>query len=270
MNYRHAFHAGNFADVAKHLMLTAILLYLRRKEASFVVIDTHAGRGLYDLEGEEARRTGEAESGIALVRDVENGSPLLSAYLHIVRSSGPAAYPGSPLLAAKLLRPQDRLVALEKHPEEAATLASVLRPFPRARAESGDGYASLAALLPPPERRGAILIDPPYEAEDEFAQAAESFGTAFRRFATGIYMIWFPIKSTAAADAFCGEVLAVGVQKALRADIMFAAPSRERLTAAGLLIVNPPYRIAEDAREALAPVLPRLKAEMRFQRLAGD
>ena len=268
MNYRHAFHAGNFADVVKHLAATTVLLHLRRKEAPFVVIDSHAGRGSYDLSGDEARRTGEAESGIVRLRTLTADVPPLATYLELVRRT--SRYPGSPLIAASLLRPQDRLVAIEKHPEDAAALADMLKPFRKARVETADGYERLAALLPPPERRGLILVDPPYEAADEFAQVATALGKAFGRFATGVYVIWFPIKSAAEADAFCGEVLAFGTRSALRLDTALGKPSAERLRAAGLLIINPPYRFEEEMRMALEPVLPLLEAQVRFELLAGS
>jgi 23S rRNA (adenine2030-N6)-methyltransferase len=268
LNYRHAFHAGNFADVVKHLALVAILLHLRKKDAPFAVIDTHAGSGAYDLAGPQAQRTGEAAEGIGRLRDLAPAGPTaLSTYLELARGD---LYPGSPLVAAKLLRPQDRLVAVEKHPDQAAALADVLRPFGRARVEAADGYARLVALLPPPERRGVVLIDPPYEAEHEFTDAARAFASAFRRFATGTYMIWFPVKSPAEASGFCGEVLVSGPSRMLRLDVMRGAPADDRLSAAGLLIINPPWQFAPEMREALAPILPLLGAQARFETLAGD
>jgi 23S rRNA (adenine2030-N6)-methyltransferase len=267
MNYRHAFHAGNFADVVKHLALVSVLLQLRRKESPFVVIDTHAGRGAYDLDGEEARRTGEAATGVAKLTGLRSERPSLAAYLENVREN--RHYPGSPLLAARLLRPQDRLVAIEKQPGEAAVLAEVLRPFPNARAEHGDGYSRLAKLLPPPERRGVVLIDPPYEDAGEFAAVGQAFAAALRRFAIGITLLWFPLKSRAAADALCGEVLATGAGKVLRLDLARAAASEERLTAAGLIVVNPPYGFAVDMRAALDELLPLLGAKARIEWVAG-
>lgn len=268
MNYRHAYHAGNFADVVKHLALVAALTYLRKKDAPFAVIDTHAGRGRYDLAGDEAQRTGEAADGISRLRDISAGPDVLTSYLDLAGRGH--EYPGSPLLAAKLLRPKDRLVAVEKHPEEAAALMEVLRPFRRARLESVDGYQRLPALLPPPERRGLILIDPPYEAEDEFTEAAQAFAAAYKRFATGIYLIWFPIKSVAQANSFCGEVLASGATKVLRLDVERHGVPEGRLSAAGLLIVNPPWQFEETMRDALALVLPRLNAGAKFEGLTGE
>ena len=268
MNYRHAFHAGNFADVAKHLALVAVLLHLRKKPAGFAVIDSHAGRGAYDLGGESARRTKEAEGGIGRLTGLGDGPPALQTYLRLVRGS--AFYPGSPLLAARLLREQDRLVAIEKHPEDAAALGAVLAPFAGASVQTADGYGRLAGLLPPPERRGIVLIDPPYEAQDEFAAVARAFAGAYRRFATGIYLIWFPLKSPADADGLCGEVLAAGATKALRLDVSVRAADQERLSAAGLLVVNPPYGFAPEMRAGLALVMARLEGEAKLRWLAGE
>jgi len=267
MNYRHTFHAGNFADVVKHLALVRILLHLCRKEAPFVVIDSHAGRGVYDLTSNEAQRTGEAETGIARLRAL-SGPEALQTYLSL--AADPRAYPGSPLIAAKLLRPQDRLVAVEKHPEEAAALKKTLAPFRKARVEEDDGYRRLAALLPPPERRGLVLIDPPFEAVDEFEHLAEAAKQGLARFATGIFLIWYPVKSQPAARAFCGEVLAGAAASvsALTIDTAITAPEG-KLDRAGLLLLNPPYGFEADMKEMLALVAPRLpggKATMDWLR----
>jgi len=256
MNYRHGFHAGNFADVVKHLALVRVLLHLRRKESPFAVIDTHAGRGVYDLESSESRRTGEAETGIEKLRGLE-GPEALQTYLSL--AAEPHAYPGSPLIAAKLLRPQDRLVAVEKHPEEAAELKKALGSFRRARVETDDGYRRLSSLLPPPERRGLILIDPPFEAENEFEHVAEAVKQALSRFATGIFLIWYPVKSQAVARAFCGEVLSAvpGSVTALRVDATITA-AEGKLDHAGLLLLNPPYGFDADMKAMLDMVALRL------------
>lgn len=261
MNYRHAYHAGNFADVMKHTALVAVLLHLRKKEAPFAVIDTHAGRGLYDLSGTEAGKTGEASGGIARLGEAPAGNEVLRTYLDIARGFGPGTYPGSPLFAMRLLRPQDRLVAIEKHPEECDALTATLKPFRKARAVCADGYERLAALLPPHERRGAILIDPPFEAADEFAQMAEALGNAIGRFANGIYLLWFPIKTKNDADALSGEVLARGVTKLLRVQLDVGASAEGRLSQTGLLIANPPYGFDLQMREALAALAAPLGRE---------
>ena len=275
MNYRHAYHAGNFADVVKHLALTCVLLHLRKKETPFAFIDSHAGRGRYDLAADEAARTGEAANGIGRLAGLADAEGMLGEYLRL--AGGGETYPGSPLIAAALLRPQDRLVAIEKHPEEAALLKAALIRFRNAHAEQGDGYKRLAALLPPIERRGVVLIDPPFESAAEFHDEARALGEALRRFATGIYLLWFPIKSAGEANAFCGEVLATGVKRALRIDIDIGASgktigTKERLTAAGLIAVNPPYGFAEEMRAALARVVPLLsdKARAEIRVLVGE
>jgi 23S rRNA (adenine2030-N6)-methyltransferase len=282
MNYRHAYHAGNFADVVKHLALVSILLHLRKKDSPFAVIDTHAGRGLYDLSGEAAARTGEAANGIGrLMVPAVMGSALpeaLHRYLAIVEGASARFYPGSPVIATMMLRPQDRLVAIERHAEEAAALKSALAAFKSKglRSECADGYARLAALLPPPERRGLVLIDPPFESPEEFHDEARALAEGLKRFATGIYLLWFPIKSAAEANAFCGEVLAAGPKKALRIDIDVGAAdkaidARERLTGSGLVIVNPPFGFADEMRAALERVAPLLsdKAQFGLRWLAG-
>jgi 23S rRNA (adenine2030-N6)-methyltransferase len=271
MNYRHAFHAGNFADVAKHLAFVGILLHLRRKEQPFAVIDTHAGRGLYDLTSEAARRTGEAAFGIGRLHALQNGDAdlpdALQRYLEVVKATGDERYPGSPLIAARLLRPQDRFVGIEKHADEYRALRSALAPFGdrTVRCECADGYARLSALLPPPERRGAVLIDPPFESDAEFEAAAQALGQALKRFANGIYLVWFPIKSAGEAHAFAGEALAAGANKVLRIDLdiggSVSGGAKERLTAAGLIVVNPPFGFAGEMQAALAIVAPLLSPQ---------
>ena len=271
MNYRHSFHAGNFADVAKHLALVSAISHLKKKDKGFAVIDTHGGRGLYDLSSHEAKRTGEHENGIAKLKD---GEGVVGEYLALARAV-PDRYPGSPLIAVKMLRPQDRLVAIEMHTEEFNELRHALRPYERARVIGGDGYKELLALLPPPERRGLILIDPPYEDDKEFERAAQTLIAVHRRFATGVYMLWFPVKSEAAADAFCGEIANHGIEKLLRIDIAIkpppAKPGRgEPMAAAGLLIVNPPFGLDDDMREAAKAVEPALDAKITIEWLANN
>ena len=267
MNYRHGYHAGNFADVVKHVALVAILLHLRKKDAGFSVVDSHAGRGSYDLAGDQAARTGEAQAGVARLTDLTGALPeALSSYLSLVRES--VAYPGSPLIAAKLLRPQDRLTAIEKHPEEFAALRDVLAPYRNAVAEHADGYARSVKLLPPPSRRGLVLIDPPFESPDEFSALAQAVREATRKFATGIYLIWYPIKSDAEAKAFAGEVLAGGIDKALIIEVKVPAPEG-KLGRAGLLVVNPPYGFDAAMREAGRLLAPLLGGEITIGWWAG-
>jgi 23S rRNA (adenine2030-N6)-methyltransferase len=269
MNYRHGYHAGNFADVVKHVALVAILQHLKKKDTGFAVIDSHAGRGLYDLAAEQALRTGEAQAGIARLRDLAGDMPgALSAYLSLVRECGPTRYPGSPLIAARLLRPQDRLTAIEKHPEEFAALKEVLAPFRNATAEQADGYARGPKLLPPPTRRGLMLIDPPFELPEDFSLLAQTVREAYRKFATGAYLVWYPIKSDAEVQAFLGEVLAGGIAKAMTVAIKIAA-AQGKLGRAGLLVVNPPYGFESQMRAAGRLIAPRLEGELTLSWVAG-
>jgi 23S rRNA (adenine2030-N6)-methyltransferase len=274
MNYRHAYHAGNFADVLKHAALVAILQHLKKKPAAFAVVDTHGGRGLYDLEGVEAKKTAEAESGIRKLLHRTDLPALLEAYVRLVHTFGANRYPGSPLIAARLLRDKDRLVAIEKHPEECAKLKSVLSGDRRVHVICGDGYASLAKLVPPPERRGIVLIDPPYEAAGEFEAATRALAQAYRRFATGIFVFWYPAKESVRIDAAAGELVTAGVKELIRLDLDLGAGSEEGLSATGLLIVNPPYGFAAEmarAGEFLAQLLGEtIRAEYRAEILAGE
>ena len=267
MNYRHGYHAGNFADVVKHIALVAILLHLKKKDTAFSVVDSHGGRGAYDLAGEQAGKTGEAQKGVARLTDLPGDMPeALATYLSLVR--GESLYPGSPLIAARLLRPQDRLTAIEKHPEEFAGLKETLAPFRNASAEQGDGFGRAVKLVPPPSRRGLVLIDPPFESPDEFSALARALHEAYRKFATGIYLAWYPIKSEAEADAFIGEVLAAGVTKALVVDAAIAAPEG-KLGRAGLLAINPPYGFDAAMQASAALIAPRLDAAIITGWVAG-
>jgi 23S rRNA (adenine2030-N6)-methyltransferase len=268
MNYRHAFHAGGFADVIKHIVLVRILIYLQEKQAAFRVIDTHAGAGLYDLTSEEARRGGEWLTGIARImqaRFSETTLPLVKPYLDIVRAFNPnrdlAAYPGSPLIARALLRPQDRLTACEVEPGARKRLIDALRRDTQARVVDLDGWLALPAFVPPKERRGLVLIDPPYEHKDEFERLAEGFAEAYAKWPTGSYLLWYPVKSRRATDTLARLVAeAVGTSKpagkALRLEFSVAPQAADTaLASAGLLIVNPPWTLLGE----LKAILPELE-----------
>jgi 23S rRNA (adenine2030-N6)-methyltransferase len=269
MNYRHGYHAGNFADVVKHVALVAILLHLRKKDSAFSVVDSHAGRGTYDLAGAEAGKTREAEGGIARLADLSGETPEpLSTYLSLVKECGTNSYPGSPLIAARMLRPQDRLTAIEKHPEEFAALKDVLVPYRNAAAEQDEGYARAVKLMSPPSRRGLVLMDPPFESPDEFSALAQAVREAYRKFATGIHLVWYPVKSQADVDAFLGEVLAGGIARAMTIHTRVAAPEG-KLNRAGLLIVNPPYGFEPLMRQPERLLAPRLCGEITSAWVAG-
>jgi 23S rRNA (adenine2030-N6)-methyltransferase len=269
MNYRHAFHAGNFADVIKHIVLVRILLHLQEKAAAFRVIDTHAGAGRYDLTGEEAERSGEWLTGIARIlqaRFSENALPLIKPYLDIVRAFNPQggqlkAYPGSPLIARALLRPQDRLTACEVEDKARKALIDALRRDTQARVVDLDGWTALPAFVPPKERRGLVLIDPPYEQKDEFERLAAGFSEAFAKWPTGIYLLWYPAKSRRATDELARQVAQASGQarppgKCLRVEFSVAPQTADTgLTSAGLLVVNPPWTLAAE----LKTILPELE-----------
>ena len=266
MNYRHAFHAGNFADVVKHIVLVRILTYLHEKPAAFRVIDTHAGVGVYDLTGDEAARGGEWLTGIARLmqaRFSDHVASLVKPYLDIVRAFNPQralqAYPGSPLIARALLRPQDRLVACELEPVARKHLIGALRRDTQANVVDLDGWMALPAFVPPKERRGLVLIDPPFEHKDEFERLAVGFAGAFTKWPTGSYMLWYPAKRRRTADDLAHKVAAVAggdADKCLRLEFSVAPQTPDGpLTSAGLLIVNPPWIL----RSELKAILPELE-----------
>ncbi|MGN6767679.1 MAG: 23S rRNA (adenine(2030)-N(6))-methyltransferase RlmJ [Rhizobiaceae bacterium] len=268
MNYRHIYHAGNFADVFKHAVLARIIAYLKRKEAAFRVIDTHAGIGLYDLGSEEAQKTGEWHGGIGKLLDAAlTGAPAewLHDYLSVVRALNPEGglrlYPGSPLLTRHLLRRQDRLTAIELHPEDAKNLKNVFTGDHHVRVIELDGWLALGAHLPPKEKRGLVLIDPPFEEEGEFARMVDGLKKAHRRWPGGIYAFWYPIKDRAAVERFRQSLRETGIPKILDVSFSIRAPSPEaRLDGCGMAIVNPPY-LLQDELAAILPALTRLLGE---------
>lgn len=264
MNYRHAFHAGNFADVHKHAVLALILTHLREKPTPFRLIDTHAGAGLYDLAGPEATQTAEWRNGVARVltgRHSPEVGALLAPYLDAVASfNGTGAalrrYPGSPLLARALLREDDRLLACEIVPEAQRALAAHLGRDARAKAIAIDGWTALGAYVPPKERRGLVVIDPPYEAPNDVSRVFEGLRAAHRKWPAGIYLVWYPVTGRVRADALAERFARSDIPKALRAEIVLPARP-ERLGGSGLAIVNPPWRLPDQ----LATLLPALLAD---------
>ncbi|HWM46528.1 MAG TPA: 23S rRNA (adenine(2030)-N(6))-methyltransferase RlmJ [Xanthobacteraceae bacterium] len=271
MNYRHAFHAGNFADVFKHAVLARILVHLSEKPQPFRVIDTHAGAGLYDLGGEQASRTGEWRGGIGrlaaadLPQDLRG---LVAPYLDAVLALNPGGkiklYPGSPLVALAIMRAQDRLVACELEPRAAAGLADRLRRDRRAKAVALDGWQALKAYVPPKERRGLVLIDPPYEDPEEFEKLVPRLQDAHRKWATGVYAVWYPIKGMASFP-FIRRLRQTGMGKMLRTELHVAPNQPGRFTGSGLIIINPPWRLADDLGVLLPGLLAALQCETSGQ-----
>ncbi len=281
MNYRHAFHAGNFADVHKHAVLARILLYLRRKPAAFRVIDTHAGAGRYDLLAPEPiRGGGEWREGIARVwraRSTAAPRALLAPYLDAVAALNPDGklrfYPGSPLIADTLLRRQDRLIACEIESRSAVALAATLRGDARAKALEIDGFAALGAYLPPKERRGLVLIDPPFEDAADFMRLPAALAAAHRKWPTGIYMLWYPITERAAPEALARRLQGLAVPRILRCEF---TPGRPRIAAglvgSGLIVINPPFTLEAELRillPALGGIFPP-RADWRLDWLAPE
>ena len=257
MNYRHAFHAGNFADVFKHVLLSRILTYLARKPAPFRYIDTHSGIGRYDLSGDEATRTGEWRDGIARLAAAPRPpaiADLLAPYLDAVGpidSEGrPFVYPGSPAIAQALLRPDDRMLLAELHPEDAGTLRRAMGRDKRVKILERDGYAVLNAALPPPERRGLVLIDPPFEDRDEFPRLVEALAQACRKWATGVYAVWYPIKAPAPLATFHQSIRERRLPPCCLMEFQRDAADTT-LRGCGLLVVNPPFVLVDEARRLL-------------------
>ena len=262
MNYRHAFHAGNFADVMKHAILARILVHLAQKDAPFRVVDTHAGIGRYDLSAPEAGRTGEWHGGIGrletpLAPPVE---ALLAPYRAVLASVreryGADVYPGSPAIIREMLRRDDRAILVEKHPADGALLRERFNAVANAKVLLLDGWTALGSLIPPRERRGLVLIDPPYEEPSELASALGRLDEAVRRWPTGIFALWYPIKGApgpASAPDLAGR-------PTLRLELFVDRPSATRLNGSGLLIVNPPWRLAGDAAILLPALAERLAA----------
>ncbi len=220
MNYRHAFHAGNFADVFKHAVLCRILHYLRDKPAAFRVIDTHAGAGLYDLTGAEASRGGEWHDGIDRLMAAQLAGPvaaLLAPFLEVVGALNERGrlklYPGSPALARAWLRPQDRLIACEIEPKPAVALRQNLRGDTRIKTLEIDGWTALGAYVPPKERRGLLLVDPPFEEDGDFHRLSRGLAAAHRKWATGVYALWYPIKDRGEPDALAKPCAGSASQK---------------------------------------------------------
>lgn len=262
MNYKHIYHAGNFADVAKHVGLVYCLSALKRKETAFFALDSHAGRGYYDLQAPEAQKSGEAERGVQrLIADgIADGA--LAEYFAAIgarKNKRLARYPGSPALIAAALRPQDRAILVELMPAEARAAAREVATVGTLRTEIGDGYAALKAFLPPVERRGLGLIDPPYESLDELKMMLRAFGDAYRRWPTGIFLMWYPIRSAAQRRGVHARFEALDIPKLLYADLAIHPDDAGiGLAGSGLMIANPPYGADDYLRTAYAAVHLRL------------
>ncbi|MGK9049983.1 23S rRNA (adenine(2030)-N(6))-methyltransferase RlmJ [Neorhizobium petrolearium] len=271
MNYRHIYHAGNFADVLKHAVLARLIRYAQKKDKAFRVLDTHAGIGLYDLSSEEAQKTGEWRDGIGRLMEADlpaGVSELLEPYLAVVRElnrdGALKLYPGSPKLARMLFRPQDRLSAMELHPEDCNRLHNLFEGDFQVRVTELDGWLALGAHLPPKEKRGIILVDPPFEEEGEYKRLVKGLAGAYRRFPGGTYCLWYPVKKGAPVKAFHEELQGLEIPKMLCAELIVKSDRETTgLTGSGLIVVNPPFTL-KDELHALLPVLKTVLAQDRF------
>jgi len=266
MNYRHAYHAGNFADVLKHVVLVMLVEHLKKKPAPFFYLDTHAGRGLYDLSESAAQRSGEYKDGIGRILDAPAATlPVeIATYVRLVRESAGkghsaiTAYPGSPLIVANLRRPTDRLVLMETQPKEASALRTAIGKAKLVSVLETDGYAALKAHLPPRENRGLVLIDPPYESDLEFDRVLAGLELAHERWPPGTYCIWYPLTDRAGPVRFRRELERTGIRKVLDVQLNVLPPDAQvGMAGAGLVIVNPPWTLDERLKELL-PQLHRL------------
>lgn len=257
MNYRHAYHAGNFADVAKHVALVLALDLLARKDAPYFFLDTHSGRGSYPLNAAETQRAGEYRTGILPLLAAADPPEAVARYLDLVRAHGVedgklVRYPGSPRLAAACLRATDRAALCELERGEASAVRAEFRGDPRFAIHERDGYEALVGLVPPREKRGLVLVDPPYEQADEFDRVETALLAALQRWATGTYLVWFPLKNGPAADRFLARMQASGVRRQLVAELHVRHPdSPVGLNGSGLLVVNPPWQFEDRLRPAL-------------------
>ncbi len=275
MNYRHAFHAGNHGDVLKHIVLLFCLDALKRKHTPFAVLDTHAGAGRYDLSGAEAQRSPEWQGGIGRLWNWPEPPASVARLLAAVRDFNAdgdlRTYPGSPALIAAQLRDDDLLMACELHPEEHSALKRAFPCVANVQVHARDGWEAMGALLPPPQRRGLVLIDPPYEAPDELERAARALGPALKRFGHGIYLWWRPLKNDSALEIVDAETQAQGAKETLRADFWVNAPRPDgKLVGSSLLVINPPFGLEAALRESLPALADWLAAGKAGWRLRAE
>jgi 23S rRNA (adenine2030-N6)-methyltransferase len=274
VNYRHAFHAGGFVDVMKHITLTRLVEYLKLKPAAFRVIDTHAGIGRYSLTGEEARRSPEWMDGIGRLlkaRLPADVAALVQPYLDVVagenRNGTLARYPGSPLMARRLFRPQDRLSALELHPADYRKLRDLFEGDIQVRVTELDGWLALNAYVPPKERRGLVLVDPPFEEPGEWERLVEGLSKAHRKWSSGLYMLWYPLKEPREVNAFVADLKATGIAKMLRAELLVGPAVAGSLYGSGLILVNPPFTLEAELKLILPALNTALAAGRGGQRI---
>lgn len=270
MNYRHVYHAGNFADVFKHVILSRIILYLQRKEKAFRVFDTHAGLGTYDLTSEQAQKTGEWVDGVKRVRDAPNMpgkvQDLLQPWLDAVAKEPEGFYPGSPRITRHLLRKQDRMTLYELHPDDFGALATLFKGDYQTRVLNLDGWLAAGAHLPPKEGRGMMLVDAPFEVGNDFDLMIDTLEKARKRFAGGTIALWYPVKRRDHTDEWLGTLKSMGFPDLLNAEIYIREPrSPAMLNGCGMVIANPPFTLKAE----LQTMLPWLAETLKQDKGAG-
>ena len=263
LSYRHAFHAGNFADVLKHSVLTLILDYMTRKEKGIYYIDSHAGAGMYQLADEYAQKTGEYKDGIAkLINNVDLPEALLP-YIDLIKAINSdnelTLYPGSPGIAKQLLRRQDSAHLFDLHPTDVTLLTEFCQRWRKSHVKQSDGYQGVLGLIPPPLRRGVVLIDPPYELKEDYQKAVKTLVNAYKKFATGTYILWYPVVKRELVDTMQADFAKSHVKNLLQVEYCQQADTEEYgMTGTGLFIINPPWQLAEQ----LAEILPYMKDKL--------
>lgn len=276
LSYRHAFHAGNYADVVKHTILVQILHYMLQKDKPLLYLDTHAGAGFYDLTSPEADKTGEYRKGIGLLWQTKDLPAALADYracVQVACGTHLTAYPGSPWFAQHLLRAEDRLVLCELHPADRKQLERTFSGSANVRCYAEDGWQKSNALTPPPERRGLVLIDPSYEIKEDYLKVVEQVKLLHRKFATGVYAVWYPIADAARTDGMMRKMRSSGVKRILRIELGLTRDHQQPgMTGTGMLVVNPPWNLAEIMRPALAWLAGRLgdSAYAEVDELVGE
>ncbi|WNO60775.1 23S rRNA (adenine(2030)-N(6))-methyltransferase RlmJ [Rheinheimera sp. MMS21-TC3] len=261
LSYRHSYHAGNHADVIKHLVQVAIIDYLLKKDKPFCYHDSHAGAGLYSLASEQALKTAEYETGIGKLWQHQPVSPALQSYLKVVKALNSdnelSFYPGSPKIAELMLRPNDSIQATELHPTDYPILASQFTRRRYSRIEKQDAWAGFKAMLPPLHKRGLVLIDPPYELKHEYEDVVAGLKLAYQRFPQATYAIWYPVIERASVEAFIRELVNTGIKNQLRIELCPLADTNSYgMTGSGMLVINPPYTLADTMRQALTEIQP--------------
>lgn len=264
LSYRHSFHAGNFADVLKHIVQLLIIESLQQKEKGFLYLDTHAGAGLYSLQSFEAEKTAEFEQGVGYLWQRQDLSETVKYYLDQVAKVNSQQklrfYPGSPLLAANLLRPQDRAILTELHPSDYPLLRKNMQPYKNVQVKRDDGFQQLKAVLPPKERRGFILIDPPYELKEDYQLVVDAIVEGYKRFATGTYAIWYPVVLRQQIKKIVRALEETQIRKILQIELGIRPDTAQRgMTASGMIVINPPWKL-EAQMKAILPYLTNVLA----------